>query len=261
MILVSWSDESSNYEEKSRLDRTKTKFYDINSALTKNEELLQHFYPNASNSSISFAQCKPALARLAVWVTALRNNHQALLDFLLNIIPQDAELAMVSLECIPNAWERVGTLSGLCEAYLVAINSSQSAEVRCIARTKLAELLDRSFSRFDSENEKTFQVLLRMLKNSVPRRHTLPQNLLCAKIRTAGWILMAAFNSISGPDFEAFEEEFKVWGYWLTLGGSASIVRIQCVHCLLNIHSVSNVNRISTCVLLLLLLCIRSIAT
>lgn len=231
LILLSSSDEKSSHEEKLRLDQTKIRFTDITWHLDipTIEGVLPQFYPDVSGSSISFVQSYPALTRLAVYATALRNDHRTLLAFLQYITVKNARLAIVALECMPIAWKHVGTLSELSEACLVAIRSSSSAEVRSVARITLAELLDQSFSRSDLGNEKIFQLLLKILQSTFrPTRH-FTQNWLRARIKIAGWIFVAAFNSTSEVAFKDFEEGFRVWGSWLNSGGATSSVRAKYV--------------------------------
>jgi hypothetical protein len=224
---MSSSDDGSSNEEKLRLDHTKIKFTEITWHLKfpTIEGILPQFYPDASSSSMSFAQCYPALTRLVVYATALRNDHRALLAFLRYIALKDDGLTLVALECIPNAWKCFETFSGLCEACLVALRSSHSGEVCYVARITVAELLDQSFSRSNVDKETIFQALLKILQNTFLLRPNFRQKWLRARIKLGGWIFVAAFNSTSDVAFENFEKEFKVWGSWLAFGGAASSVR------------------------------------
>jgi hypothetical protein len=259
LILLSCSEDSSSHEEKLQLEREKIKLSDIIWHLDPLtiEGILSKFYPDFPDSlTTPFAQCYPALTRLAVYTTALRNDHNALLAFLRYITQKDARLAMVAVGCVLNAWNHVGTPSGLCEAYSVVLGSSHSAEVRSVARINMAELLDQSFSLFDLDNEKIFQSLLKILQNTFRPRRNATQNWLRARVKIAGWIFVAAFNSTSNVAFKEFEQEFRVWGSWLNSGGAASNVRATCVHnATISIPS-SNINRTSTCAMLLHLVCI-----
>lgn len=228
-IFLSWSDDSSDYKEKLRLDRIKNKFCGLNWHLEfpTLEEILEQFYPNFPQTTSSLSQCYPSLTRLAVYATAMRNDQNGLLTFLRYLTQEQDQLVEAAVDCIPTAWNCVGALPGLCEAYCTAIRYTRSKEVHYVARINLAKLLDRSFSQNDPDNEKIFQMLIKLFPTLFPGDRRLSKTGLIARTTLGGWALVAAVNSTSEIDLEDFKAGFKVWGCWLTWGVAASTVRTK----------------------------------
>jgi hypothetical protein len=245
-----------------RLNRVKIKFCDLNWHLDPKfptiEEILEQFYPNFPQNNRSIDKCYPSLARLAVYATALRNDQKSLIKFLQYIGQKNEGLSLAAVKCIPDVWERVGTLPGLCEAYCTVIRTTRSVDVRDVARINLSELLDQWFSQTYPDNEEIYQNILNLLPISFTRCDNTQQKALIARITLGGWVWVAAFNSANDVDFEV---DFKVWGYWLTWGTAADAVSVQSLiipQC--PFHS-SNTHRNSIYVLQLCQVFIHSTAT
>jgi hypothetical protein len=239
-VLVSY--ECSNDKERAQLDQTKESFWNINgtSDYPIMSEILQWFYPNYQGIHRVYIQCFPAMARLAVYKTALRQNEKALCGFVRHISKNyDSDVQLAATECILEAWKGAGTFSGLCDAYSPLIHSEVSM-ARTIAYNNLSSYLDKYF--YDAghlHNQKTFWTLLNLLQHYSPasflEQPAPKEGELAARIKFGAWLSVAAFHSSKQINWDAFEKGvFRLWSHRLTWGGEASNVSFPISHVFFN---------------------------
>lgn len=212
------------------LDRTRSRFWNIDgdTYYPKMSELLQWFYPNYRQKPSTLVQCFPALARIAVFTTALRRNEEALEVFLQHITSFDVDVQVAALKSIPEAWKYNWTLPRLCQAHM---NSTQSPshEIRTTTYNNVSTILDTSYTTANEVDKKqTCEILLTMAQNFIPALVDQPgRDEVCSDIKFGGWIALAMFNSttISKADRDVFQRgPFLVWSVLLTCGASATSV-------------------------------------
>lgn len=234
--LVSY--ETPNDEERTQIDQMKT-IWKINGNFYRPRmpEILQWFYPNHLEDPAHFVSCYPSMGRLAVYQTALRGDHQALGDLLSHLSDYDDDVQLAALECVSDAWERVGKFSGLCEALHNRMISGSSA-VRTLAFNNLANHLDHSFSRTSQqEQQESVKTILTMvphysgslsMKQALVEQVFLGEQELCAQIRFGAWLSVALYHSISDLDVDTFKAvTFRLWSHWLTWGSASTNVSLR----------------------------------
>jgi len=221
-ILLSCSDDKLNNDQRNCLADTKDHFYGIEwhtePPHIKLDDLLYHFFPDC-NITPSPSQCYPSLAEFAVYMTAMRNDQQNLLDFIEYISEEKpAQVVITALTSLPIAWQEVESLLFLCKAYLTAMNTSRHQEVATAARADLAKLLSERFSQTDPNNEAIFKLMLSNSPQAFSVRNDKSHDDLCARIDTNAWLLLAAFST-SNTDPKSLDSNLMMWGCWLGFAG------------------------------------------
>lgn len=177
-------------------------------------------------------QCFPALARFAVFMTALRQDEEALELFSQYIPKLSNNVQVAALEAIPEAWKFNWTLHRRCRTYMSA-TKSESHELRTIAYNNLATTLDTHYSYADaSERDKVHQILFFLGQNIIPAhvKHAGREG-LSSDIKFGAWIALGVLNSSTAPKVERdlfLRSKFQVWSFLLTKCSSANSVSLIC---------------------------------
>jgi hypothetical protein len=204
-----------NEEERAQLHSTKSNFWNIAGDFNhpRMSEILGWFYPGYPGNHRAYVQCFPAMARIAVYMTALRRDPQGLSDFVQHISAYGTDVQVAAFECIPEA---------------------SSHTLRVVAYNNVSELLE-NLSAPPTEWKQIFRDLLETADqfstvSFLERQQGTPgQAEACCKIKLGAWVSVAAFYHYAegDPDFAEFKQHpFKIWSHWLTHGLGADNVSI-----------------------------------
>jgi hypothetical protein len=228
--------EYANDEERAKLDATKANFCKIAGDFNYPwmPKILGWFYPGyPENYRRAYVQCFPAMARIAVYMTALRRDVQGLGDFVQEILSYGDGVRVPAFECIPEAWKHGGSLSALLKINSTAMGLS-SPTLKVVAYNNVSELLE-NLSAPPSEWNRIFRKLLEKadLFSKVSfleqKQGTPGQAEACCKIKLGAWVSVAAFSHYAkgDPDFAEFRQHpFAIWSHWLTHGLGADNVSL-----------------------------------
>jgi len=173
------------------------------------------------------------MARIAVYMMALRRDDQGLSDFVQHISKYGTDVQVAAFECIPQAWKHGGSLSALLKINSTAMGLS-SPTLKVVAYNNVSELLE-NLSAPPTEWNRIFRKLLEKadLFSKVSfleqKQGTPGQAEACCKIKLGAWVSVAAFSHYAkgDPDFAEFRQHpFAIWSHWLTHGLGADNVSL-----------------------------------
>jgi len=160
-----------------------------------------------------------ATVRHIIYVTAAQNDSIALWRALKLISQLSVDLTLAALSSMAEVWDfDTEHMSSLVEAYLQVIENTESGEVRAVAVTYLADLLDKSFD--GTEITKGVLWDIQNIPDMLQQTRLSPK-LANAQLRISGWVLLTdvIFDSETRPS-----SRFEAWGYMINEAGAASNV-------------------------------------
>lgn len=117
--------------------------------LTKKHAELANYFTSSNSLSSALGN---AIARRAVYTSALREDITSLQTFLRHTAELNIDIALAAVKCVPDAWEHTnspGHLSDVAQAYLGLIGVSNSPEICSAAISLLAETIDKQSVKVD----------------------------------------------------------------------------------------------------------------
>lgn len=176
-----------------------------------------------NGDSGSSALLRNSVSRRAIYVAALTGQAE-ILEMVTNVGKRDTDTLLAALEFMPHAWRTATTvqaLKGHCEVYITAVASSESSDVRSVALTNLADVVDRIFSF-----EKPILWLTDKLSGlgSLLHSHSGNPQLSNAEIRISGSILLYEYLQ-EQDEPEPLKQRLEAWGVMISAAGNASNVR------------------------------------
>jgi hypothetical protein len=205
-----------------------------------------------SECSVNTALACNAVVRRSVFTAALRDDTLSLQKVISFAAALDTDVALTGIEAIPDAWAShtsADALLGLIKAYMGAIEMSQSPEVRAVAITNLAEVVDNLFGRINSKNMERGQNsgpakipqhpsldLNEMVQSEIKGLGALLQDgiktpsLFNAEIRISGSLLVCEYVSQKhfNRPLDTSKSRMEAWGKLLVGAGNASNVSSGC---------------------------------
>lgn len=203
------------------------------------ETYLQKTQSTGGYNSDLYATLGNAIARRAIYASAMEDNATALQNILTVVAALNTDIALSALGCIPQAWQYNDSRAariGIPKAYLGLLKATISPELRSVALCALAEALERQFTYVvdprSDENclqvDRSFEFDTESLRSVLECQRDSP-SLSNARIRVSGCILISECVSQRGIDFHMrrYRSHLETWGHILcTAGHSRNVIII-----------------------------------
>jgi hypothetical protein len=202
------------------------------------EEHLQKIQTTGGYSSDLYAALGSAIARRAIFATALMDDVFSLPNVLVVSSALNTDITLAALECLPHAWglnDSIDAIKGIPKAYLALLHATKFPENRSVALFALAKALDRQFSYVSEarsdENclqvDRSFEFDTEGLRYLMEHRRGSTPSLANARIRISGCLLLSEYVSQRGIDLhmQRYRSHLEIWGQTLCSAGDAKNVR------------------------------------